>query len=54
MEWAVLLLATMMVWIAEFFNTALEAVVDLTMPNIHPLAKTATVSANTDIMAIRL
>lgn len=41
MEWAVLLLATMMVWIAEFFNTALEAVVDLAMPNIHPLAKTA-------------
>lgn len=40
-EWAVLLLTTMIVWMAEFFNTALEAVVDMTMPDIHPLAKTA-------------
>lgn len=40
-EWAVLLLTTMIVWIAEFFNTALEAVVDMVTPDIHPLAKTA-------------
>ena len=28
-----------MVWIAEFLNTALEAVVDLASPSHHPLAK---------------
>lgn len=38
-EWAILLLAILIVWMAEFFNTALEAVVDMTMPDVHPLAK---------------
>lgn len=41
MEWAILLLAIMAVWMAEFINTALEAVVDMTSPEFHPLAKTA-------------
>jgi len=40
-EWAILLLATILVWMAEFANTALEAVVDMTMPDYHPLAKIA-------------
>jgi len=35
---AVLLLTIAMVWAAEFFNTAIEAVVDLTSPVQHPLA----------------
>jgi diacylglycerol kinase (ATP) len=38
-DWAVLLLAIAIVWIAEFLNTALEAVVDLASPERHPLAK---------------
>lgn len=38
-DWAVLILAIAMVWIAEFLNTALEAVVDLASPHRHPLAK---------------
>ena len=38
-DWAVLLLTIAMVWAAEFFNTALEAVVDLASPAKHPLAK---------------
>ncbi len=38
-DWAVLLLTIAMVWTAEFLNTALEAVVDLTSPSRHPLAK---------------
>jgi diacylglycerol kinase len=29
-----------LVWSAEFFNTAIEAVVDLASPVQHPLAKT--------------
>jgi diacylglycerol kinase len=38
-EWAVLILTIALVWIAEFVNTAVEAVVDLLSPNLHPLAK---------------
>lgn len=36
---AVLILTIGMVWMAEFINTALEAVVDLASPEIHPLAR---------------
>ncbi len=38
-EWAVLILTIGMVWMAEFVNTALEAVVDLASPQQNPLAK---------------
>ena len=38
-DWAVLILTIAMVWTAEFINTALEAVVDLASPDLHPLAK---------------
>lgn len=38
-EMAVLVLTIAVVWTAEFLNTALEAVVDLASPQIHPLAK---------------
>ena len=38
-DWAVLFLAIAMVWAAEFFNTSIEAVVDLASPAHHPLAK---------------
>lgn len=41
LEWAVLILTIMAVWMAEFMNTAIEAVVDMTMPELHPLAKVA-------------
>jgi diacylglycerol kinase (ATP) len=37
-EWAILLIAISMVWLAEFINSALEAVVDLASPQQHPLA----------------
>lgn len=40
-DWAVLILTLMVVWAAEFTNTAIEAVVDITMPRPHPLAKIA-------------
>ena len=39
MEWAIILLTIALVWMAEFVNTALEAVVDLASPDLHPLAK---------------
>lgn len=38
-EWAILALTIGLVWMAEFVNTALEAVVDLASPDIHPLAR---------------
>ena len=38
-DWATLILTVAMVWMAEFINTALEAVVDLSSPQMHPLAK---------------
>ena len=38
-DWAVLLLTIMVVWAAEFFNTAIESMVDLASPGEHPLAK---------------
>ncbi len=40
-SWAIIVLAMMAVWMAEFMNTAIEAVVDMTMPEPHPLAKIA-------------
>ncbi|SNB69973.1 diacylglycerol kinase family protein [Thermoflexus hugenholtzii] len=41
LRWAVLLLTIAMVWAAELFNTALEAVVDLVSPAFHPMARIA-------------
>lgn len=38
-DWAVLILTIAIVWTAEFLNTALEVVVDLASPSVHPLAK---------------
>jgi len=39
LEWAIMLLAIGLVWLAEFLNTALEAVVDLASPETHPMAR---------------
>ncbi len=39
LEWAIIFLAMGIVWVAEFFNTALEAAIDLASPQKHPLAK---------------
>ncbi len=38
-DWAFIVIAFALVWIAEFSNTALEAVVDLATQENHPLAK---------------
>ena len=40
-EWAVLSLTIGLVFLAEAFNTAIEATVDLVSPNNQPLAKIA-------------
>ncbi len=36
-----LVLTFTVVWIAEFANTAIEAIVDLSTQELHPLAKVA-------------
>jgi diacylglycerol kinase len=38
-DWAIIIITIAMVWAAEFFNTALEALIDLISPNPHQLAK---------------
>ena len=38
-DWAVILLTITLVWAAEMINTAIEAALDLTSPEAHPLAK---------------
>lgn len=40
-DWLWLVAAIGSVWAAELFNTAIERVVDLASPDIHPLAKAA-------------
>ncbi|MCK5052899.1 MAG: diacylglycerol kinase family protein [Anaerolineales bacterium] len=39
LSWALLLVTVGLVWISEFLNTALEAIVDLASPDVHPLAQ---------------
>ena len=39
LEWAAIVLTTAVVFAAEFFNTAIELVVDLASPQEHRLAK---------------
>ncbi|GAB6990658.1 diacylglycerol kinase family protein [Paenibacillus pini] len=41
LRWLFLLLAITLVMVAEMLNTAIEAAVDLTSPDLHPLAKAA-------------
>jgi undecaprenol kinase len=40
-EWAILLLTIGLVLVAEAINTAIEHTIDLTVRQIHPLARTA-------------
>ena len=53
-EWLICFVLIGLVLMAEFFNTAIEYVVDLASPEIHPLAKLAkdTASAGVLMMAI--
>jgi diacylglycerol kinase len=38
-EWAIIALTVAGVWVCEFLNTAIEAIVDLASPEYHELAK---------------
>lgn len=49
-EWAILSITIAGVWAAESFNTAIEAAVDLSSPQLHPLAKIAKDSAAAGVL----
>ena len=53
-EWLICLVLIGLVIMAEFFNTAMEYIVDLASPKVHPLAKAAkdTAAAGVLMMAI--
>ena len=38
-DWVLLVIMVTLVWLAEFLNTSIEAIVDLASPSHHPLAK---------------
>jgi diacylglycerol kinase (ATP) len=40
-DWAVLIVTITIVWMAEFLNAGIEAVVNLASPDYHPMAKVA-------------
>lgn len=40
-RWAILVVTVTFVWMAEFLNAAVEAVVNLVTPDYHPMAKVA-------------
>lgn len=51
-DWLALVLAMAMVWVSEAINTAIEAVVDLASPALHPLAgKAKDVAAGAVLLA---
>lgn len=41
LELAIIILTITLVWMAEFINAAVEAVVNLASPELHPMAKVA-------------
>ncbi len=52
-SWGLLILAMGLVWASEFFNTGMEAIVDLASPSQHELAKVAKdVSAAAVVVAV--
>ena len=53
-EWLVCLVLIGLVLMAEFFNTAIEYVVDLASPKIHPLAKAAKDTASTGVLMMAI
>ncbi|NWF68669.1 MAG: diacylglycerol kinase family protein [Chloroflexi bacterium] len=38
-RWAILILTITIVWMAEFLNAAVEAVINIVSPDYHPMAK---------------
>lgn len=54
MEWFICLILIGLVLMSEFFNTAIEYVVDLASPKIHPLAKAAKDTASAGVLMMSI
>ena len=54
LEWIIIIILIGLVLMAEFFNTAIEYVVDLASPNIHPLAAAAKDTASSGVLIIAI
>lgn len=53
-EWYICLLLIGLVLMSEFFNTAIEYVVDLASPKVHPLAKAAKDTASAGVLMMSI
>ena len=53
-EWFFCLLLIGLVLMCEFFNTAIEYVVDLASPKVHPLAKAAKDTASAGVLMMSI
>ena len=53
-EWFVCLILIGLVLMSEFFNTAIEYVVDLASPRVHPLAKAAKDTASAGVLMMSI
>ena len=53
-EWFACLILIGLVLMSEFFNTAVEYVVDLASPRVHPLAKAAKDTASAGVLIMSL
>ena len=54
LEWFICIILIGLVIMAEFFNTAIEYVVDLASPKVHPLAKAAKDTASAGVLMIAI
>lgn len=54
LEWFICFLLIGLVLMAEFFNTALENIVDMISPDINPYAKNAKDMASSGVLAIAI
>lgn len=53
-EWFFVILLIALVIAIEFINTSIEAVCDMVMPDIHPLAKIAKDTSSAAVLAVSL
>ena len=53
-EWFICLILIGLVLMSEFFNTAIEYVVDLASPKVHPLAKAAKDTASAGVLMMSI
>ncbi len=53
-EWYVVILLIVLVIAIEFINTAIEAVCDMVMPDIHPLVKIAKDTSSAAVFVVSL